>query len=140
MNMKTFVAHFVAASLVCATANAADLTVTVTDIRVPSGTMRLILVDSEAAWNNEAKPVASKSIAVTGREVHFQLADLPAGSYAAQVMHDENDNGKLDANLLGIPTEGYGFTNNPRAMRRARFDEARFSLGADNTAVVVRLR
>ena len=40
-------------------------------------------------------------------------------------MHDENDNNQLDTNFLGIPSEGYGFSNNPNVMRRAHFDEAR---------------
>ena len=33
----------------------------------------------------------------------------PPGTYALAVIQDENSNGKLDTNLLGIPTEGYGF-------------------------------
>ena len=62
-----------------------------------------------------------------------------AGNYAVQVMHDENDNNKLDTNFLGIPSEGYGFSNNPNVMRRAHFDEARFEVGAD-AAITIRLR
>ena len=54
-------------------------------------------------------------------------------------MHDENDNNKLDANFLGIPFEGYGFSNNPNVMRRATFDEARFQLKTDAT-ITIRLR
>ena len=41
-------------------------------------------------------------------------ATCPRGQYAANAFHDENDNGELDTNLIGIPTEGYGFTNDPR--------------------------
>ena len=39
--------------------------------------------------------------------------DLPAGRYAVNAFHDENDNGELDTNLLGIPKEGYAFANDP---------------------------
>jgi uncharacterized protein (DUF2141 family) len=65
---------------------------------------------------------------------------LPPGQYAVQVMHDENDNGKFDTNFVGLPIEGYGFSNNPQVMRRANYDEARFDLGPDGGSVVVRLR
>ena len=55
-------------------------------------------------------------------------------------MHDENDNGKLDTNFMGIPVEGYGFSNNPQVMRRAFFSEAKFDVTGAPTAIVVRLR
>lgn len=125
-------------------AAAADLTVTVSDIRAARGTLSVAVVDSEAGWDNQARPVAAQRINVAESApqdgaivLRFQL---PAGTYAVQVMHDENDNGKLDANFLGIPTEGYGFSNNPQALRRAFFSEARFELGEAPTSIVVRLR
>ena len=65
---------------------------------------------------------------------------LPAGDYALQVIHDENDNGDLDKNLLGIPSEDYGFSRNPKAWRRATFDEAKFDLAADGSEITVQLR
>lgn len=39
---------------------------------------------------------------------------IPAGRYAVAVIHDENENHKLDRNFLGIPKEGFGFANNPK--------------------------
>ena len=41
----------------------------------------------------------------------ISLGDFAPGRYALFAMHDANDNGDLDRNLLGIPTEGYGFSN-----------------------------
>jgi uncharacterized protein (DUF2141 family) len=83
--------------------------------------------------------VAAQKIAASGKEVVLKF-DLPAGEYAVQVLHDENDNGKLDTNFMGMPTEGYGFSNNPQVMRRAHFDEAKFPLGEAAASIVVRLR
>jgi uncharacterized protein (DUF2141 family) len=52
---------------------------------------------------------------------------VPRGTYAVTMSHDENENGKVDKNFLGIPLERYGFSNNPRPFMRApRFDEAAF--------------
>ena len=45
--------------------------------------------------------------------LRFVVSDLPAGRYAVNAFHDENDNGELDTNLVGIPSEGYGFANDP---------------------------
>ena len=44
----------------------------------------------------------------------FVFANLPPGRFAVAVFHDENDNDELDANFLGVPTEGYGFSRNAR--------------------------
>ena len=45
--------------------------------------------------------------------LRFVVSDLPAGRYAVNAFHDENNNGELDTNLVGIPSEGYGFANDP---------------------------
>jgi uncharacterized protein (DUF2141 family) len=49
------------------------------------------------------------------------------GEYSVAVIHDENNNGKLDTNIFGIPTEAYGFSNNIRPkFRAANWDETKF--------------
>lgn len=123
-----------------ATAHAGDLTVTISDIRDAKGSLMVALVNSDAAWNNESAPVAAKSIPAVQGEVKVQFKDLAPGTYAVQVMHDENGNQKLDTNFVGIPVEGYGFSNNPNVMRRANYDEARFEVGAEAASITVRLR
>jgi len=58
-----------------------------------------------------------------------EFADVPYGAYAVAVMHDENDNDEFDYNIVGIPKEGFGVSNNVRhTFRPPRFDEARFEL------------
>lgn len=47
------------------------------------------------------------------RAAVFNL-QLPKGKYALALVHDVNGNGKIDTNLFGIPTEPYGFSNNPK--------------------------
>ncbi len=47
--------------------------------------------------------------------VSCQFKNVPNGSYAISLFHDENSNGAHDKNSLGIPNEGYGFSNNPKA-------------------------
>jgi uncharacterized protein (DUF2141 family) len=126
--------------VLAAVASAGELTVTITDIREAKGVLMVSLVNSDAAWKNEAKPVAAQKVAAAQGEMKLQFKDLAPGSYAVQVMHDENENNQLDANFLGIPTEGYGFSNNPNVMRKAHFDEARFDVGVDPASIVIRLR
>jgi len=139
MNSLLILPSFAAMCVLATGAYAGELTVKVTDIRATEGSLMIAVVNTDAAWNNQAKPVAAQKVAAEKGEMHFKFSDLPDGSYAVQVMHDQNGNDKLDSNFLGIPTEGYGFSNNPNVMRRATFEEARFEVKAD-TAITIRLR
>jgi uncharacterized protein (DUF2141 family) len=49
---------------------------------------------------------------ITGKACSFTIKNLKPGKYAVRYYHDENLNGSLDTNLVGKPTEGYGFSNN----------------------------
>ncbi len=44
----------------------------------------------------------------------FTVDNLPKGKYAIRYFHDENKNQDMDTNFMGIPTEGYGFSNNAK--------------------------
>jgi len=62
----------------------------------------------------------------------YIFKNIPDGTYAISLFHDENSNNELDENFLGIPKEGYGFSNNIRpALRGATFEEAGFKLNRD---------
>ncbi len=97
-----------AAVLLSAAAQAADLDVTVRGVRNDQGHVRVTVctrpefLADRCTWSGL---VPARTGAVT---VHF--SGIPPGTYAVQVFHDENDNGRLDRNLLGIPTEGIGFS------------------------------
>ena len=130
-----------AVSLLSAAAvSAADLTVRIDGVRTQVGQLMLSLLDSSAGWDNKAKPVAARQVAADAETIELVFPDLAAGDYALMVFHDENDNGKLDSNLIGMPVEGYGFSNNPRVMRKPTWDETRFEVGAENLAINVELR
>jgi len=120
-------------------AQAGELTVSITNIRTDKGTLLVSVTSTEAGWNNQEKPAAATRLAATGKDAVVRFT-LPAGSYAVQVMHDENDNGKLDSNFMGIPAEGYGFSNNPKVMRKAYFSEAKFDVGDAPSSIVINLR
>jgi len=69
---------------------------------------------------------------------HF--LDIPPGTYALAVIHDENMDGKLGTNLLGVPTEGYGFSSGATAsMSAPSFEAARFSYDGQNLDLTIGL-
>lgn len=73
--------------------------------------------------------------------VSLTVADVPPGTYAVQVFHDENANRDIDRGFLGRPKEGMGFSNGAR-MRFGPpdFAEAAVDVPAEGADVVVGLR
>ena len=108
--------------------HSATLTVRVTDLRNHKGDLIFGVFKSAAGFPNEKDKSVNWQVKPAGSDVVF-MATLPPGKYAASVLHDENRNGRMDRDAVGIPLEGYGVTNNPKpAFRAARFDEAQFNL------------
>jgi uncharacterized protein (DUF2141 family) len=130
----------VAGTFAAGFAQAAELIVKVSDVRTQKGRLLMAVFNSADAWDGKAEAVASRAIEAIGAEADFHFPGLAAGRYAVSVMHDENGNGKLDSNFMGMPTEGYGFSNDPQVMRKATFDEAAFAIGADDTTIELHLR
>ncbi len=62
--------------------------------------------------NESQVPVEQKKGVIQDFKYIVKIVNLPPGKYAVRYFHDENMNGNLDTNKMGIPTEGYGFSNN----------------------------
>jgi len=65
---------------------------------------------------------------ISARKAICEFSGISPGTYAVAVFHDENSNGKLDTNFLGIPREGVGASNNARGhLGPPKFEAAAFS-------------
>jgi uncharacterized protein (DUF2141 family) len=66
---------------------------------------------------------------------------VPAGSWAVLSYQDENDNGKLDRNVLGIPKEPYAFSRDARGrFGPPSFEDAAFELHDEKAVTTIKLR
>ena len=84
----------------------------------PEGTVACALFESPEGFPIEFLHSATNVVIMKIREsqARCDFQDIPAGTYAIAVVHDENMNGKLDTGFLGVPKEGYGFSNDARAL------------------------
>lgn len=141
--MKGLRATWLASALVLAApAAAGDLSVTVGGIRSADGTVNVALHAETAGvrFPDGAGVIAAgwRRAGEGSRRIVF--ADLPAGRYAVAAFHDENGNGELDSNLLGLPVEGYGFANDATGvMGPPPFSAASVEVGVRPVAVTVTL-
>src|SRR5262245_44485220 len=98
--------------------------------------------DAAGFPEDDTRMIARRNIEIDQQTMTGQLVfrGIPYGTYALSVRHDENPNGKLNKNFVGIPKEGYGVSNNPKPkMRAPGFDEAKFTLDSPEHLVEIRL-
>jgi uncharacterized protein (DUF2141 family) len=115
-------------------AAAADLTITVNNLRSSQGQVLLCVFSAESSDREafpdcvKGRPVRQSRESVTDGKVVVSYKGLKDGVYAVAVIHDENGNNELDTNFLGIPTEGIGISTNPRLLGKPHFGEAQFEI------------
>jgi uncharacterized protein (DUF2141 family) len=109
--------------------------VIIADLRSDKGKVYLSIYNSEKGYPKEASVAYRLSFSdIHNGQSTITLAGMPPGTYAIACYHDENDNGKLDANFLGIPKEGTGASNNARgSLGPPKFRDAKFQLASDTT-------
>ena len=74
------------------------------------------------------KAVAHAQSAISSGQAICEFPGVAPATYAISVFHDENSNGKMDTNFMGIPREGVGASNNARGhFGPPKFDAAAFS-------------
>jgi uncharacterized protein (DUF2141 family) len=106
----------------------------VTGMQSGQGSINVAIYREKDAFPEKGKQFSGKIVTTDQDITHVEFADLEPGKYAVAVFHDENNNGKLDKNRFGIPTESYGFSNNARGIFSApSFEDASFQLSADRS-------
>lgn len=92
-------------------AGEALLTVSVTGLQSDDGAVRVAVFDRPEAFTDA--PLVAGVLAPTGLSAEWSVR-VPFGVYAVAVVHDEDGNGELNTNFLGMPRERYGFSNDVR--------------------------
>ena len=122
---------------------AADLAIEVHGIRSDDGRLYVAVhpPESKATFPEGTGLIAAIQQRAHAGVLRFVLQDLPPGRYAVNAYHDENGNGELDTNFVGIPSEGYGFANDPNtSFGPADFDAAAVDVGDAAAVAAMTLR
>ncbi len=93
-----------------------NLKVTITKLRSNNGVVLISLFKDGIGYPGDALKAYGKEKAyIVDKSATIIFKSVPPGNYAIAILHDENNNQKMDKNMLGIPKEGYGFSNNASA-------------------------
>jgi len=128
-----------AVTVVAAPARAALVEIAVTGVTEARGHVRVELCTRDTFLTSSC-PYQGQAPATLGATV-VKIAEVPPGEYAAQVFHDETDEGVVHQDLLGIPREKIGFSNNaPLRIQGPRFKDAAFMVGSELERITLRVR
>ena len=118
----------------------ATLDLGVSDLRSAKGSLRICLTKAPDNFPSCIKGADAVRRSVPAGERDQSFDGLPPGDYAIAIIHDENNNGKLDT-VAGIPREGFGFSRNPPiGFGAPRFRAARFTIAEPTEHQQVRMR
>ncbi len=117
----------------------AMLHVDVAGLRNDHGRVWCFLYNSASGFpkdqNASLKQTSNK---IQGTSSSCEFSDVPDGIYAVSVYHDENANGRLDSNFLGIPKEGVGASNDAKGhLGPPKFKDAMFRIDATSRSLLI---
>ena len=122
-------------------ASAATVRVDVAGFRSTTGEVRCAMFRGPDGFPRDlAQAERRVPAAIEGNVATCLFENVLAGPAAVSVIHDANDNQKLDFKFGLIPREGLGWSNNPPVgMRPPSFEAARFEVGANPITMTIRL-
>lgn len=112
------------------------------NIRSANGKIVLAVFDGQENFKNE-RALLEKSFAKDEMQgnVLTILLSLEKGTYGIAVFDDENGDGKMNYNLIGLPKEGFGFSNYyHKGFRNPKFSKFQFSHKDSLGTIIIDLR
>jgi uncharacterized protein (DUF2141 family) len=122
-------------------ANNATLELSLTGLRSQKGNV-LVCISANPKFfpkTCDKDPASIKVRVASGQATRITVPDMPPGTYALAIIHDENSNNKMDMKAI-LPAEGFGFSRNPRIMfGPPSFKAAAFTVAAGGNSLTVKI-
>ncbi len=118
---------------------AGSLAINVSGIRNTNGTLLACVWRDKAAFPTcqKSRTTVRQTLRITGNSMTVRFTGLVPGAYAASVHHDEDGDGKLKTNFIGMPKEGVGISNNPGGI--PRWTRSQVTVGT-GTSIAITMR
>ncbi len=112
--------------------------ITIAGIKAQQGFLMIALHD-EKGWSGA--PLARARIPVTDSSLKTTFTAPAPGHYGIKIFHDVDGDGRMSTNIVGFPTEPFGFSNDaPIRFGPPSFADAGFAVGPDGAVQTVTLR
>ncbi|MCA9804949.1 MAG: DUF2141 domain-containing protein [Cyanobacteria bacterium HKST-UBA02] len=119
-----------------------SIKVKVTGLNNDKGVVRIALFKDKDSYKADDgsgdKAFQRAAVKIASSEASHTFSDIPYGSYAIKLFHDESNSGKFLTNAFGIPRVQYGFSNNARGrFGPAAFEKALFDVKQPETSMTI---
>jgi uncharacterized protein (DUF2141 family) len=116
-----------------------EIRVDVGGLRSGKGQVMCALYSSADGFAKDGgKALANTSSRISNGQAVCSFNNMVPGTYAVAIIHDENSNGKLDTNFMGIPKEGVGASNNAKGhFGPPKFQDAAFQFSGGHLAIKI---
>ncbi len=116
--------------------------VRMSDFNSDNGKVYVSLHDKSKPFPHNSGEAYSRGISkIKNKKSEYIFRNVPHGTYAIAVFHDENDNNKMDSNFLGIPSEGIGTSRNVKStFGPPEFEEAKFVFKKDTLIIRIQIQ
>lgn len=131
-----FTVLFVSFSATAQDKEGVTLTVIIENVLNEQGTILTSLHSKDTFMKSEA--LATLNVGAKKGEMNFTFENVTPGSYAVMILHDSNDNKRMDYQPNGMPKENYGMSNNPMLMGPPSFSDAKFEVDTTDTEIRIR--
>ncbi len=141
MSKQRFVIVIASAlTLVATAAVAGEVEIRLHGVASSEGKVRVALFEDQAAFDADRR-LAGSFVSASPNGVEIVFRGVPAGTYAISAFHDRNDNSELDRNLVGMPVEPFGFSNDARGtFGPPSFEKMSFAVGDAPVALEIHLQ
>lgn len=149
INPSIFLAAFVFLAATCFSFSQAEAQETGTVIckvlafRNSNGNIQMTLYNQEEGFPEDLETsLGTTTVKISNRDVmEIRFADLPYGTYALAGLHDENYNKDMDYNWIGMPKEGYCFSNDASPVLSApSYGSTKFKLDQKTKIVYITMQ
>ncbi len=118
------------------------ISITISNIRSDKGIICLALYDHKDQFPHDpSRDYEFSKTLINDSSLEVILSDIPPGIYALSLLDDEDENHKMKYNILRMPKEGYGFSNNvkPR-LSSPPFEDCTFIVNEGSTHLEIRIQ
>lgn len=119
-----------------------SISLQVSGLRNDKGHVLVSVFNSAKGFPGDAgKAIRKYRLEISDRRVSVEITDLPPGGYAIALLHDENNDTRMNTNGIGWPKEGFGFSNNAMGLfGPPSFSKAKFTVSAGRSSHRLKMR
>jgi len=111
-----------------------SLTIEIPNIKKAQGVIEIGLFTDKKGFPKKGKQQKKYVFKVNSLKQVFKIKNISEGEYAVAIYHDKNTDGECNRNLIGIPKEPYGFSNNYKPLFSAPdFKDCLLNIKSDTT-------